>query len=128
MGAGFPAEPGFLTPAYTPPGYRTVGTGSESSAYGCDPVAVWVFLEAADGAQILLRQRFRPGGGPLLDGSWEAVAAGVDDAHYRHPDDAVLSLFWRAGDIVALLQADAVPLEELLRIAESASLVPSRLP
>ena len=123
-GAAFPAEPGFLAPAYAPPGYRTVGTGSERGAYGCDPAAVWALLEASDGSQILLRQRFRPGGGPSLDGSWEAAAAGVDDAHYRHSDDAVLSLLWRAGDIVALLQADAASLAELVHIAESASLVP----
>ena len=105
-GASFPAEPGFLAPAHTPPGYRTAGTGSESDAYGCDPVAVWVLLEAADGTQILLRQRFRPGGMPPLDRSWQSVASGLDDAYSRRSGDGILSLLWRAGDIVALLKAD----------------------
>ncbi len=125
-GASFPAEPGFLAPAYTPPGYRTAGTGGESDAYGCDPVAVWVLLEAADDAQILLRQRFRPGGMPTLDRSWQSVASGLDDAYSRRSGNGLLNLLWRTGDIVALLQADDVSLEELLRIAESASLAPGR--
>jgi len=38
----------------------------------------------------------------------------------------VLSLLWRDGDVVALLQTDASSIEELVRIAESASLVPTR--
>ena len=124
-GASFPAEPGFLAPVYTPPAYRTAGTGSESDAYGCDPVAVWVLLEAADGTQILLRQRLRPGGMPSLDSSWRAIASSVDDAHSQRSGDGVLNLLWRVEDIVALLQADGVTLDELLRVAESASLVPA---
>ena len=124
-GASFPAEPGFLAPAYAPPGYRPVGVGHESGASGCDPIAVWVLLEAADGDQILLRQRFRPGGMPALDRSWRPVASDSDEA-YRQFEGGVLSLLWRAGDIVALLQADAASLDELLRIAESANLIPSR--
>ncbi|MXZ47566.1 MAG: hypothetical protein F4Z08_11410 [Chloroflexi bacterium] len=124
-GASVPAEPGFLQPAYAPAGYRTVGTGSESGAGDCDPVAVWALLEAADGGAILLRQRFRPGGMPRLDSYWRPVVTGLDEAH-RHSGSHVLSLLWRDGDIVALLQSDAVPFEDLLRIAESASLVPAR--
>ena len=124
--ASFPVEPGFLQPAYAPAGYRTAGTGSESGAGSCEPVAVWALLEAADGGSILLRQRLRPGGVPRLDGSWEAVGSSLDDAHSRRCGDGVVALLWRDGDVVALLQADAVSLEELLRIAESASLVTAR--
>ncbi|MCY3656873.1 MAG: hypothetical protein OXG95_09750 [Chloroflexi bacterium] len=126
-GASFPAEPGFLQPAYAPPGYHTVGTGSESGAGSCDPVAVWALLEAADGGAILLRQRLRPGGMPRLDSSWQPVVTGLDEA-YRHSGSHVLSLLWRDGDVVALIQADAASIEELVRIAESASLVPTRSP
>ena len=122
-GASFPAEPGFLAPAYTPPGYRSAGAGAESGANTCEPIAVWVTLEADDGGAILLRQRYRPGGMPTLDRSWQRVASRLDEAH-RHSEDGVVSVLWRAGDIVALLRADAVTLEELLRIAESAGLVP----
>lgn len=125
-GASFPAEPGFLAPARTPAGYHTVGTGYESAANNCEPVAVWTLLEAAEGGAILLRQRLRPGGMPPLDRSWQVVDSSVDEAYSRRSEDGVISLLWRAGDIVALLQADAASLEELLRIAESASLVPSR--
>jgi len=124
-GASFPAEPGFLQPAYDPPGYHTVGTGSESGAASCDPVAVWALLEAADGGAILLRQRLRPGGMPKLDSSWQPVVTGLDEAH-RHSGSHVLSLLWRDGDIVALIQADHASIEELVRIAESASLVLAR--
>lgn len=126
-GASFPAEPGFLAPAYSPAGDRSVGAGSElAPSGGCDPVAVWVLLEASGGAQILLRQRLRPGGMPPLDRSWQAIASNLDDAHSRRSGDGVLSLLWRAGDVVARLQADAATLDELVRIAESASLVPAR--
>ena len=124
-GAPFPAEPGFLQPAYAPPGYRSAGTGSESGAGSCDPVAVWALLEAADGGTILLRQRLRPGGTPRLDATWQPVTTSLEEG-YRRSGSGVLSLLWRDGDVVALIQADAVPLEELLRIAESASLVPAR--
>ena len=125
-GVSFPAAPGFLALAYTPAGYRSVAAGSElAPSGGCDPVGVWALLEAADGASILLRQRFRPGGMAQLDSSWQPVATGLDEA-YRRSGSNVLSLLWRAGDIVALLQADAVSLDELIRIAESARLVPAR--
>jgi len=63
---------------------------------------------------------------PSLDRSWQAIASSLDKAHFRRSDDALLSLLWRAGDVVALLQPDAASLDELLRIAESTSLAPSR--
>ncbi|MCY3654989.1 MAG: hypothetical protein OXG95_00015 [Chloroflexi bacterium] len=124
-GASFPAEPGFLQPAYAPAGYHAVGTGSESGAGGCDPVAVWALLEAEGGAQILLRQRLRRGGMPRLDTSWQPAVAALDEA-YRRLEGGILGLLWRNGDVVALLLADAVSIEELVRIAESANLVPER--
>ena len=122
-GASFPADPGFLRPAYAPAGYHSTAVGSGGSANGgCGPVAVWALLEAPDGAYILLRQRLRPGGVPRAARSWQPVDASLDDA-YRHSADGVLSLLWRDGDIVALLETDSVSFEELLRIAESSSLV-----
>ena len=123
-GASFPAEPGFLRPAYTSARYHSTGAGSEGSANGgCGPIAVWALLEAPDGAYILLRQRLRPGV-PRVVRSWQPVDSNVDEA-YRHSEDGVLSLLWRDGDVVALLETDSVSLEELLRIAESSSLVPA---
>ena len=106
--------------------YRTAAAGHERGANGCDPVAVSVLLEAAGGGAILLRQRFRPGGMLPLGRSWQAVDSSVDDAHSRRSGDGVIRLLWRAGDIVALLQADGASLGALVRIAESVGLVPSR--
>ena len=124
-GASFPAEPGFLRPAYTPERYHSTVAGSEGSANGgCGSIAVWALLEAPDGAYILLRQRLRPGGVPRVVRSWQPVDSNFDEA-YRHSEDGVLSLLWRDGDVVALLETDSVSLEELLRIAESSSLVPA---
>ena len=125
-GASFLAEAGFLAPTYTPAGYRAVATGAESGANSCETVAVWVVYETGDGGAILLRQRLRPGGMPPPGRSWQALAAGVDEAYHRRSEDGIVSLLWRAGDIVGLLQADAVPLDELVRIADSAGLVPAR--
>ena len=124
-GASFPAEPGFLRPAYTPTRYHSTAAGSEGSAnVGCGPVGVWALLEAPDGAYILLRQRLRPGGVPRAARSWQPVDSSLDDA-YRYSAGGVLSLLWRDGDVVALLETDSVSFEELLRIAESSSLVPA---
>ena len=124
-GASFPAKPGFLRPAYAPAGYHSTAAGSGGSANGgCGPVAVWSLLEAPDGAYILLRQRLRPGGVPRAARSWQPVDSSLDDA-YRHSAGGVLSLLWRDGDVVALLETDSVTFEELLRIAESSSLVPA---
>ena len=122
--AAFPAAPGFLRPSYAPPGYHSVSAGGEDSSTGCGRVAAWAVLEASEGGYIVLRQRFRPGGIPRSASAWQPVDADLDDA-YRHSANGVVSLLWREGDIVALLDTDSVSFEELLRIAESAELVPS---
>ena len=123
-GASFPAKPGFLRPAYAPAGYHSTAAGSGGSANGgCGPVAVWALLESPDGGYILLRQRLRPGGVPRAARSWQPVDASLEEA-YRYSEGAVLSLLWRDGDVVALLDSDSVSFEELLRIAESSDLVP----
>ena len=124
-GTSFPADPGFLRPEYAPAGYHSSGAGSEGSASGgCGPVGVWALLEAPGGAYLLLRQRLRPGGIPLAARSWQPVGSSLDDA-YRYSEGGVLSLLWRDGDVVALLESDSVSFEELLRVAESSDLVSS---
>ena len=123
-GAAFPAEPGFLRPAYVPARYRSAASGSESSASGgCGPISIWALAKAPDGSYILLRQRLRRGGIPSAVRSWQPVDANLDDA-YRRSDDGVLRLIWRDGDVVTLLEADAASFDELLRIAESSSVIP----
>lgn len=125
VGAGsFPPQPGFLHPAYAPGGYRSLAAGAEAGAGGgCAPVAVWALLEGPGGARLVLRQRLRPGGLPRSVGSWHPVDAGLDDAH-GDARDGVRRLVWRDGDVVALLEAEALPLAELIRIAESARPAP----
>ena len=119
-GAAFPREPGFLTPLYAPSGYHSTAAGGEGSAFVCDQAAVWFLLEGAEGGYILLRQRVRAGGIPQSVRSWQTVDSNLDSA-YRHSANGVVSLLWREGDIVALLDTDSVSFEELLRIAESAT-------
>ena len=121
----FPADRGFLQPSYAPAGYRSTAAGAEGSlGGGCGSVAVWVLLESPEDAYILLRQRRRHGSIPAAVGSWQAVGSDLDDA-YRHSENGVLSLLWRDGDVVALIESDSLSFEELLRIAESSELVPS---
>ena len=121
----FPADRGFLQPSYAPAGYRSTAAGAEGSlGGGCGSVAVWVLLESPEDAYILLRQRRRHGSIPAAVGSWQAVGSDLDDA-YRHSENGVLSLLWRDGDVVALIESDSLSFEELLRVAESSELVPS---
>ena len=123
-GAAFLAEPGFLSPSYRPPGFDRVGVSYEGDATGgCGSIAVSALLEAPDGGYILLRQRLRPGGIPRAARSWQPVDSSLEEA-YRNSADGVLSLLWRDGDVVALIESASVSFEELLRIAESSSLVP----
>ena len=123
-GAAFLAEPGFLSPSFRPPGFDRVGVSYEGDATGgCGSIAVSALLEAPDGGYILLRQRLRPGGIPRAARSWQPVDSSLEEA-YRNSAGGVLSLLWRDGDIVALLESDSVSFEELLRIAESSDLVP----
>ena len=123
-GPSVPAQPGFLLPSYVPPGYTSTGSGSGSGANGdCGPVSTWVLLESPDGASILLRQRDRPGGIPQAARSWQPVDSNLDDS-YRQSAPGIERLLWRNGDVVAVLESDSVPFEDLLRIAESSELVP----
>ena len=114
-----PPSPASSDPRTRRPATTPASAGSEGSANGgCGPVAVWALLEAPDGGYILLRQRLRPGGVPRAARSWQPVDSGLDEA-YRYSEGGVLSLLWRDGDVVALLESASVSFEELLRIAES---------
>lgn len=116
-----PRQSGFLIPTHIPPGYGSSFSGSESG-FACETVATTVTLQSPDGAYIILRQRLRPAL-PTAVASWTPVDVGSIEG-YRHSEDGVLSLLWRNRDIVALLNTDSAPFEDLLRIAESAELVP----
>ena len=74
-------------------------------------------------AYILLYQRFRAGGIPQTARAWERVESDLGEV-FVHSENGTVRLVWRADDVVALLEANSVAVQELLRIAESAELVP----
>ncbi|MCY4615333.1 MAG: hypothetical protein OXC71_02945 [Chloroflexi bacterium] len=120
----FHSERGFLRPAYAPPGYRSGSSGSQGSHLGdCRIVATWSLLESSDEAYILLYQRLRAGGIPQTARAWERVESDLGEV-FVHSENGTVRLVWRAHDVVGLLEANSVTVQELLRIAESAELVP----
>lgn len=125
-GATVPTEPGFLAPAYVPSGYTSTSAGSEGGSAECEIVATWTLLESGDSGYVQLRQRVRVGL-PDTVHQWQRVQ--VDGLEgYRTSEDGIERLVWRDGEIVALLESNALPFEELLRIAESAEHVSADTP
>ena len=76
-----------------------------------------VAADSGDG-YIVLQQSLRAGGIPKALRSGSPVELDGREA-YRQVEDGLTRLVWSDGDIVALLEADALPFEELLRIARS---------
>ena len=75
---------------------------------------------AAEGGNgyVLLQQRLRAGGIPEALRYGAPVEFDGREA-YRQQQDGLTRLVWSDGDIVALLEADALPFEELFRVARS---------
>ena len=125
-GPGITAPPGMLRPTYISPGYTTVASGSSgASGGGCDEVGAWALLrfEGGDDAPFLLfEQRRRVDGipAPLTAGTRSDVSGGEG---YRFEADGVRRLTWRDGDLVAVLESDALSFDELARMAGSATIV-----
>ena len=86
-------------------------------------VGAWSVLEASGEAYVMLYQRLRAGGIPPTVRSWERVESDLGDV-FHHSEGDLVRLVWGAGEVVALLQTNSVPVGELLRIAESAELLP----
>ncbi len=123
-GGAYHSERGFLRPSYAPPGYRSGSGGSQGSHLGdCRVVATWSLLESSDEAYILLYQRLRASGIPQTVRAWERVESDLGDV-FQQSENGTVRLVWRADDVVALLEANSVTVQELLRIAQSAELVP----
>lgn len=123
-GSLFHSVPGFFRPSYAPPGYRSGSGGSAGSDLGdCRIVAVWSLLKSSVEAYILLYQRVRAGGLPQAVRSWNRLDSDLGDV-FHHSEGGIVRLVWGAGDVAALLETNSVSVEELLRIAESAELVP----
>jgi outer membrane lipoprotein-sorting protein len=120
MGDGkFPS--GFLDPLYRPGGYDTVGQGSSQSSSGQRLEAHSEFKLGDD--YLVIRERVRKDGMPEALKQGESVDVNGLDAWF---DEAgpVRSLSWQQGDFVIQITADALPAEELLRIAWSMEAVP----
>ncbi len=116
-----PRQSGFLSPAYIPAGYGS-SSGSSHSGFGCEIPAVSTTFRSTDGSYLILNQRVRPL--PAATAAWPPVdGTTLDDAHSQS-EDGITRLIWRQDTIVALLESNALPLEELLRIAESTQLAP----
>ncbi len=115
-GATVSVPPGFPAPGYIPAGFTARGSGSESGA-GCDTAAAWALLDGESGGYLLIRQRARHA---LPDSilSWERVDLEFGEG-YRDTSNGVERLAWQQGEVAILLEGDVLPLEELVRVAES---------
>ena len=123
-GSPFHSVQGFFRPAYAPPGYRAGSGGSAGSDLGdCRIVGAWSLLESSDDAYILLYQRVRARGIPQAVRAWQRAESDLGEV-FHSSEGGIVRLVWGAGDVVALLETNSVPVDELLRIAESAELVP----
>ena len=122
-GSSITVQPGFLLPAYIPPGYHSAGS-SWGRGFGCETTNTTTTLQSNGDAYLTLRQRIRPTGIPASAASWPPVdGTTLDDAHHSS-EEGITRLLWRHDTVVALLESNSLPLEELLRIAESAQLTP----
>ena len=115
---GIWVPPGFLRPSYLPHGYSTSSSSSESGR-DCTTAGMEAVLAAEGGnGYILLQQSLRAGGIPEALRYGAPVEFDGREA-YRQQEEGLTRLVWSDGDIVALLEADALPFEELFRVARS---------
>jgi len=119
--SSFGVHPGFLLPLYIPDGYAPTSTRREEGGADCEPVATWSLLEGEAG-YVLLRQRRRTGGVPAALRVGAPLDVGGHEG-FRSSGGGRQRLAWADGGLVALLESDALPFEELLRLAESAERV-----
>ncbi|MDA1061628.1 MAG: hypothetical protein O2895_01760 [Chloroflexi bacterium] len=119
--SSFGTHPGFLLPLHIPGGYAPTSTRREEGGADCEPVATWTLLEG-DAGYVLLRQRRRADGLPAALRTGAPLDVGGHEG-FRSASGSRERLAWADGDLVALLESDALPFEELLRIAASAERV-----
>ena len=119
----FGGPAGFLSPRYVPDAFHRRDGDIGTAVDRCAPVASWSLIQNDDG-YVLLRQRMRSDAIPTALRVGEPVdVAGLGG--YRSSEGGVERLVWADGELVAMLEGDALPFEELLRIAESSSLLPA---
>ena len=112
------APEGFMTPAYVPQGYVVVTTeGTHSGALGGQQTLFSVRWEKG-GDYFGMQQQFRAGG--LSESQRQGSPVSFDGIEgYDQTTPEAARLVFASGDIVVTLEADALDLDELIRIAES---------
>jgi outer membrane lipoprotein-sorting protein len=115
-GSGMVAAPeGFLTSAYVPEGYNVVGTGETYLGLGLLS-RFSVRWESGD-EYLTMVQQFRAGGLSETQKQGRHVSTeGLEG--YDQSSGGVTKLVFARGDIVVTLEASALSLDELLRVAE----------
>ena len=119
LGGAVTAPAGFLTPTYTPSAYNMVETAAEySGALGGQQQTQYSVRWENAGNYLSMVQQFRAGGLSETQKQGSPVRFdGVDG--YDQTTPAGPRLVFATGDIVVTLEANALDLNELIRIAES---------
>jgi outer membrane lipoprotein-sorting protein len=108
--------PGFLRPGYVPAGFRPRETHTSSGPSGMTFVRLG--FESGAGGYVTLEQQMRAGG--LAESHRQGRQVDVDGGDgYETNAGTERRLVWAQGDMVLRLLSDVLPLQELVRIAES---------
>jgi outer membrane lipoprotein-sorting protein len=108
--------PGFLRPEYVPAGFRPRETHTSGGLSGTTFVRLG--FESGAGGHVTLEQQMRAGG--LAESHKQGRHVAVDGGDgYETNAGTERRLVWAKGDMVLKLLSDNLPLQELVRIAES---------
>jgi outer membrane lipoprotein-sorting protein len=114
--------PGFLTPGYIPEGYAVSGSGSSVMANNLvtrvETRLKPAGLRDAGGPFLTILQQVRPGGMPESLRTGASARIGTYEAYQREAA-GVRRLVWYRDELVLTVKSDALPFEELQRVAES---------
>lgn len=118
-GTGFTFAPEALTFGYVPDGWTEAGSGGRSDI-ACNFVEEWSSVERDEGELIAITQRPVPPTGvpPLRDDATPYDLDGLEA--YRFSEGDVERLLWVQEGIIVLIESNASPFDELVRIAEAA--------
>ncbi|MDA1010563.1 MAG: hypothetical protein O2888_03710 [Chloroflexi bacterium] len=118
---------GLLRPGYDPEGWAPAGSGSIGGS-DCAVVEEWGALARGEGEVIIFTQAPLPEGeAPAIhDSALRVDLEGIEGyrATTEGASGTVDEFLWVQDGIIARLQTNAAPFEELVRIAESVEVVP----
>lgn len=112
---------GFLRPAYLPNEYIVTGSGSGQSNVGTFRTENRLHLgggREADTPYLVIQQNWRAGGLAESQRIGQPIDIAGSQGYYEASGDET-RLTWARDEIIVVLRADALPLDELIRIAES---------